>query len=77
MFKRMLLPLFIIIVFSITIDSQKISADPVYKYNTTNAKYHQLDCKWAIKCTKNCVEKKLSEIRKLGGIPCKTCKPQE
>lgn len=50
--------------------------DPIYKYNTQNKKYHKITCKWAVKCTKNCVEKKLSEIKKIGGIPCKTCNPK-
>lgn len=51
--------------------------DPIYKYNTSNGKYHRLSCKWAIKCTTNCIEIPLSEIKKRGGIPCKVCKPQK
>lgn len=46
-----------------------------YKYNTVNGKYHYLSCKWAKKCTTNCIELTLKEIRDRGGIPCKVCKP--
>jgi len=73
MLKRSVI-LFTILLFAFQIEA---ASDPVYKYNTTNGKYHLLNCKWAIKCTKNCIEKKLSEIKKLDGIPCKTCKPKE
>lgn len=42
-------------------------------FNTKTYKYHSLNCKWAKKCTVNCikVDKKLA-IRR-GGIPCKVC----
>lgn len=76
MYKRLLLPLFVMVLLSTTIIPQIVTAYPIYKYNIENGKYHKLNCKWAVKCTKNCIEKKLSEIKKLEGIPCKTCKPK-
>jgi len=51
------------------------SQDTLYKYNTSNGKYHRQECKWAKKCTKNCIDLTLKEIRERKGIPCKVCKP--
>ncbi|MBI1939143.1 MAG: hypothetical protein HYS25_13620 [Ignavibacteriales bacterium] len=47
----------------------------IYKYNTSTKKYHKVECRWAKKCTTNCIELTLSEIRDRGGVPCKVCKP--
>ncbi|HEV7668269.1 MAG TPA: hypothetical protein VGS22_07075 [Thermoanaerobaculia bacterium] len=42
-------------------------------FNEETLKYHCLDCKWAIRCTKNCREIPISEARRLGGVACKVC----
>jgi len=42
-------------------------------FNVENHKYHCLDCRWAIRCTKNCQEIPISEARRLGGVACKVC----
>lgn len=42
-------------------------------FNTQTLKYHSVDCKWAIKCTKNCIMIDDKEAQRRGGIPCKVC----
>jgi len=42
-------------------------------FNVQTRKYHCLTCRWAIRCTRNCVEIELAEARRRGGIPCKVC----
>lgn len=45
----------------------------VVMFNLKTKKYHSVSCKWAKKCTVNCIkiDKKIA-IRR-GGIPCKVC----
>jgi hypothetical protein len=42
-------------------------------FNTNTLKYHRPDCKWAIKCTKNCIETTPEKAKASGGVPCKVC----
>ena len=42
-------------------------------FNTQTYKYHSTYCKWALKCTKNCIKIDKKEAIKRGGIPCKVC----
>jgi hypothetical protein len=42
-------------------------------FNTKTHKYHSVNCKWAIRCTKNCISLPLSEAIRRGGVPCKVC----
>ena len=42
-------------------------------YNTQTGKYHQLWCRWAKKCTVNCIKIDVKEAKKYGGVPCKVC----
>ena len=42
-------------------------------FNTKTRKYHSPGCKWAVKCTKNCISLPLSVAIKSGGVPCKVC----
>lgn len=42
-------------------------------YNTKTQKYHQLKCRWAAKCSANCIKIEKKEAIKIGGIPCKVC----
>lgn len=42
-------------------------------YNVESQKFHRPECKWARKCTKNCINVPRSEAIKRGGKPCKVC----
>lgn len=42
-------------------------------YNTKTNKYHQLWCRWAAKCTVNCIKIDKKEAVRRGGVPCKVC----
>ena len=42
-------------------------------YNIKTNKYHHIECKWAKKCTVNCIKIDKKEAIKRGGIPCKVC----
>lgn len=58
--------------FSLAVPQQK---EMLYKYNTSNSKYHRQECRWAVRCTKSCIDLTLVEIKERKGIPCKVCKP--
>lgn len=49
-------------------------ADEKVAFNVETKKYHCLSCRWAIACTKNCVEISRSEAKRRHGVPCKVCK---
>lgn len=52
----------------------KLAADSdIVVFNTSNGKYHDKSCKWAIKCTAHCVDVTRAEAHRRGGIPCKVC----
>ena len=42
-------------------------------FNVETLKVHKLSCRWAKKCTENCVIIEKKEAYKKGGIPCKVC----
>ena len=42
-------------------------------YNTNTHIYHKHNCKWAKKCTKNCVSMEDTQARAHGGRPCHVC----
>lgn len=42
-------------------------------FNVKSLKYHSMTCKWAVKCTRNCIVISRSEAIKRGGVPCKIC----
>lgn len=42
-------------------------------YNTNTGKFHAVWCRYASKCTKNCISIDKKEAEKRGGIPCKVC----
>ena len=48
-------------------------AEEKVAFNVETKKYHCLSCRWAIACTKNCIEITISEARRRGGVPCKVC----
>lgn len=43
------------------------------KYNVNSKIYHDASCKWAHKCTKNCIKIDHTEVIRRGGRPCKVC----
>ncbi len=45
----------------------------VVVYNTKTGKIHSTSCKWAKKCTVNCIRIDRKEAVKRGGVPCKVC----
>ena len=47
--------------------------EEIVAFNVETKKYHCLECKWAIKCTKNCVDVPLSRAKSQHGVPCKVC----
>jgi hypothetical protein len=46
--------------------------EEIVAFNVETHKYHCLECRWALACTKNCVNIPLSEARRRG-VPCKVC----
>ena len=57
----------------INLFSIKICYAEMVMYNTKTHKYHQIWCRWAAKCTVNCIKIDKKEAIKRGGIPCKVC----
>jgi hypothetical protein len=49
------------------------ASDPIVSFNTSSHKYHCPSCRYALSCTKNCVDVRLSEARRRGGVPCGSC----
>ena len=64
--------LFIIILLLNLFATQICFADTVV-YNTKTGKIHAIWCKWAEKCTVNCIKLERREAINRGGIPCKVC----
>lgn len=69
---KILYSIILMLFFSVVVPQQK---EVLYKFNTINKKYHKQECRWAVKCTKNCIDLSLKEIKERKGIPCKVCKP--
>jgi hypothetical protein len=63
-----------VVLFSIIASS--LSAYTV-AFNLKTKKFHSLSCKWAKKCTVNCINMDKSEAVKRGGIACKVCEGRE
>ena len=47
--------------------------DDIVFFNTQTLKYHCVSCKWAKKCTRNCIKLPRAQAIKRGGVPCKVC----
>lgn len=58
--------------FCIGLSTSSAYAYSVY-YNTNKHIYHKHSCKWAKKCTKNCISIDHKDARARGGRPCKVC----
>src|SRR2546428_10500257 len=65
----------LLIVSCLVIGSAAVYAtdDEKVVFNTQSHKFHCSTCKYAVKCTKNCVTVTKSEAIKRGGVPCKVC----
>lgn len=63
-----ILSLFLVLVLSATMAFAEIVT-----FNTQTYKYHKNSCRWAQKCTVNCIKIDKKEAIKRGGIPCKVC----
>lgn len=50
-----------------------VLAEEEVAFNVETKKYHCLECRWAVACTKNCVVVTLGEAKRRGGIACKVC----
>jgi len=42
-------------------------------FNTKTLKFHHPSCRWAKRCTRNCILIPRSEAIRRGGVPCKVC----
>jgi hypothetical protein len=57
-----------------TTDQLQVSKqDEIVTFNTKTGKYHCVTCSAAKRCTRNCVNVKLSEAKERGGVACKIC----
>ena len=70
-FSKMLLKL--VFVVSIFFAVTNISSAETVVYNTQTHKIHKVWCRWAAKCTVNCINIDRKEAVKRGGVPCKVC----
>jgi|GEM_PF-603922 len=75
--RKLFLPLFLLCVLCLaSIKAGKIHAFPVdgkVYFNTETLKYHCPTCRWAVRCTKNCISITLEEAKRRGGVACKVC----
>ncbi len=51
----------------------RAGADELVFFNTKSFKFHCPACKWAVRCTRNCVTVRHSQAVASGGVPCKVC----
>lgn len=42
-------------------------------YNTQSGKIHSPGCRWAHRCTVNCITTDRQNAYRMGGVPCKVC----
>jgi hypothetical protein len=68
--RKILIPMCLGLFFSFA-----VAAGLTVAYNTSSGKYHRPSCKWAKRCTANCIEISLEEAVTRGGIPCRVCRP--
>ncbi len=48
------------------------AGDEMVQFNTSSLKYHCASCRWALRCTRNCISIPLSEARRRG-VSCSSC----
>jgi hypothetical protein len=72
--KRPNVALFLVVALLLWSVAVGVSAkEETVAFNTESLKYHCLECRWAIRCTRNCIEVTRSEARRRGGVACKVC----
>ena len=49
------------------------SDEEIVKLNTKTYIYHSIDCKWAKRCTKNCISSTKEKAKSRGARACKVC----
>ena len=54
-------------------DNSASNSQEIVSFNVNSLKYHCPSCKWAIKCTRNCISVTRAKAMELGGVPCKVC----
>lgn len=64
---------FLILLLMFAIGGFNIASAETVTYNTNTHKYHKITCKWAKKCTVNCIKIEKAQAIKRGGVPCKVC----
>lgn len=64
---------FLVLFLMLTIGTFNIASAEMVMYNTSTGKFHKITCKWAKKCTANCIKIEKSQAVKRGGVPCKVC----
>ncbi len=64
---------FLILLLMLAISTFNIASAEMVIYNTNTGKFHKITCKWAKKCTVNCIKIEKAQAIKRGGIPCKVC----
>jgi uncharacterized membrane protein len=69
----LLIPVLIFSFYFVSNDIVAAAGDEIVMFNTKSLKYHCPSCRWAKKCTRNCIKIMKSEAKKRGGIPCKVC----
>jgi len=50
-----------------------VATERMVMFNQHSLTFHDPNCVWARKCTRNCISVPLSEAIKQGGVPCKVC----
>lgn len=73
--KKFLLIIFVtfFILSSGALVAHSLSQNEIVVFNTNSLKVHKVYCKWAKKCTVNCVNTTRKNAYSRGGIPCKVC----
>lgn len=51
----------------------RVSSTDIFTFNTYTMKYHRRSCKWAKRCTVNCIDITRDEAIRRGGTRCKVC----
>lgn len=69
--KKLCLPLIMLFFFIAALPAA--AHDKSVTLNVKTLIYHDSGCKWAKKCTKNCVKATRVQAQKAGARPCKVC----
>lgn len=77
MLRKFFLPVFLLSILCLAGikagETRAVHIDDKVAFNTETLKYHCPTCKWAVRCTKNCISVTLEEAKRRGGVACKVC----